>query len=665
MTDWRAFILKHFQSSSHRLTLVADPDGLMLEERLLARIHTNGFQLLRFDDPVQFRYAYESQFRQKWDRGEQTELVVVLRSSDHALDRLPYDLLEAGRQLKFQISDLFPKLSYPIVSELDRSDLDALYAAYQTYQGPELGDDGTRAYILTHVFAVSLDTIKTPADVLKYLLARHYAGQRVPETIDRLLLTRFLQIPQVAEWHLENLLRDRFAFFAFVQHAWPRFLDEQPAARAEIHEARFPYAADAPQLPLDQPGIRAYVDSLFLEGYLQPVPAPRDWSVENWTLVGILRQPEIERQERFQRLVKRIAPEVPGASSTHQEWLRFARTWSELFVLRYQLSPGSPLSNAVEYDVLAKDVEQRFSDWMLNRYLTLHNYSPLPSPVMLHHIPYYLASLLEPNGVNRIALVVLDGLAFNQWLLAKDELTQTSKEWAFRETGAFAWVPTVTSVSRQSIFAGRPPLSFPETWNTTRHERAHWKRFWSDAGLSDAASNYFLLEDFETDDPEMDVWVSDHRSRVAGIILKKVDNIMHGAELGMAGMQQQVALWVQRGDLARLLIKLARAGFTTFLTADHGNIMARGIGKPKQGALIDSYGRRALQFEHPAFLQQAQEQFPAAIPWRSDALPDDMHILLADDYNAFDSITAQVVTHGGITLEEVIVPFVRVTGVPQ
>ena len=57
----------------------------MLEERLLAALHTNGFQLLRFDDAMRFRYACETQFRQKWDRGEETELVVVLRSAEHDL----------------------------------------------------------------------------------------------------------------------------------------------------------------------------------------------------------------------------------------------------------------------------------------------------------------------------------------------------------------------------------------------------------------------------------------------------------------------------------------------------------------------------------------------------------------------------------------------------
>ena len=105
-----------------RLTIVADPDGLLLEEGILEGIRQRGFDLIPFDDHIAFRYAYESKFRSRWDRGEQTDLVVVLRSSDSDLSALPFDLLQAGRRLSFNLGDIFPHLSYPVVAALDRSD---------------------------------------------------------------------------------------------------------------------------------------------------------------------------------------------------------------------------------------------------------------------------------------------------------------------------------------------------------------------------------------------------------------------------------------------------------------------------------------------------------------------------------------------------------------
>lgn len=116
MNSWRDRILEEFTPKVARLTLVADPDGLLLEERILEGIRERGFELIPFEDHVAFRYAYESGFRSRWDRGEQTDLIVVVRSQVSDLSSLPYDLLQAGRRLSFNLGDIFPHLSYPVVT---------------------------------------------------------------------------------------------------------------------------------------------------------------------------------------------------------------------------------------------------------------------------------------------------------------------------------------------------------------------------------------------------------------------------------------------------------------------------------------------------------------------------------------------------------------------
>ena len=97
--SWREYILQHFRQPVRWLTLVADPDSLLLEEGVLATIRENGFDLLSYEDPVAFRYAYESGYRQHWDLGQDTGLVVVLRLSGASLRSLPYDLVQRGRTL--------------------------------------------------------------------------------------------------------------------------------------------------------------------------------------------------------------------------------------------------------------------------------------------------------------------------------------------------------------------------------------------------------------------------------------------------------------------------------------------------------------------------------------------------------------------------------------
>ena len=97
-----------------------------MEEGILAGIRERGFELIPFEDHIAFRYAYETKFRSRWDRGEQTEQVVVLHSEARDLNCLPYDLLQAGRRLSFSLGEIFLNLSYPVVAALDRRDLDAL-----------------------------------------------------------------------------------------------------------------------------------------------------------------------------------------------------------------------------------------------------------------------------------------------------------------------------------------------------------------------------------------------------------------------------------------------------------------------------------------------------------------------------------------------------------
>ena len=143
MSNWRDQILREFTPNVARLTLVADPDGLLLEEGILAGIRERGFELIPFEDHIAFRYAYETKFRSRWDRGEQTELVVVLHSEARDLNGLPYDLLQASRRLSFSLGEIFPNLSYLVVAALDRRDLDALDDAQEQVAPDVLGDNAT------------------------------------------------------------------------------------------------------------------------------------------------------------------------------------------------------------------------------------------------------------------------------------------------------------------------------------------------------------------------------------------------------------------------------------------------------------------------------------------------------------------------------------------
>ena len=67
---------------------MADPDGLLLEATLLEAIRKRGFDVATFDDPIAFRFDYESRFRSRRDRGEGAGLdLVVLTGSREPASR--------------------------------------------------------------------------------------------------------------------------------------------------------------------------------------------------------------------------------------------------------------------------------------------------------------------------------------------------------------------------------------------------------------------------------------------------------------------------------------------------------------------------------------------------------------------------------------------------
>src|SRR5690606_9984310 len=81
--------------------------------------------------------------------------------------------------------------------------------------------------------------------------------------------------------------------------------------------------------------------------------------------------------------------------------------------------------------------------------------------------------------------VVIDGLAMDQWLIIREVLSSKTLSFKFLEREILAWVPSLTSVSRQTIFAGRVPFLFPDSIETTAKESVHWKQFWVDHGYKD------------------------------------------------------------------------------------------------------------------------------------------------------------------------------------
>lgn len=661
--DWRDRILKEFTPKVARVTLAADPDGLLLEEALVEAIRGRGFELLPFEDPVAFRFAYESRFRCARDRGETVDLVVVSRTDSDDLATVPYDLLTAGRRLSFGLGELFPDLSYPVVGSLDRGHLDALYRAQTRHRPGRLGDDATKDFVLLHVFQIAPAYIEDPSKLLHVLLRRHYRAQLVPRLLDDRLLAVLRQRGAFDSWPLETIVPNRNAFFSFLQERWPLFLNRilrpDGPGLLDVTEGFDPQIGGPAILPFDHDDVRVYVDNLFMEGMLHPVPHTSDAAVlDDWIACGVRIDPEADRRRRLEGLVESTGDAIPEPDARHRDWSAFAWRWSELHVLRSDTAatPGADIDGRLTE--LRAEVDQAFLAWAERRYAGLHNQPPDP-PAMVHHIPRYLSRRLSDDSESRVALVVVDGLAIDQWIVLRDVLKTQRPHLRFHEGGVFAWIPTITSVSRQSIFAGKPPLYFPASIHTTDKEASLWTQFWVDRGLAPQDVGYArglgdgFVDSVLEELPRTGI-------RALGLVVDKVDKIMHGMALGTVGMHNQVRQWAGEGFMAGLLDRLLGEGFAVFLTSDHGNIEANGRGQPSEGAVADIRGERVRIYSDAVLRSRVQERFPDAVPWPPLGLPDDCLALLAPGRTAFVRECERIVGHGGGSLEEVVVPWVRI-----
>ena len=663
MSSWRDQILREFTPKVARLTVVADPDGLLLEEGILTGIRDRGFELIPFEDPIAFRYAYESRFRSRWDRNEQTDLVVVMQSMAGDLISIPYDLFQAGRKLSFNLGDIFPNLSYPVVAALDRGDLDALFEAQRRHAPGRLGDNATKEFVLRHVFEIAPELIKRPSDLLRVLLRRHYRGRRIPYDLDSRFIQILRQNSTFDEWPLETLVPDREIFFAFLQERWPIFFDRIAAAETfGVKEDRDPYglAVNGPaDLPFDHDDVRIYMDNLFLEGFLDCVPHEHaDTLSKTWMGFGVQTDTSADQFRRIDKLIDRLQASVPHEDARHDDWLHLARGWAELSVLVNEQIRDIPKSVVEAIKGLTIQLDDSFQAWISKRYAGLVNLPPVP-PIMLHHLPRFLARKMGDKNNAKIALIVVDGLSLDQWLIVRDALVLRNAGFRFREQAVFAWIPSLTSVSRQAAFAGKAPLFFPDSIHTTEREPALWNQFWIDQGLTSHEVVYYKglgeggLEGLSEA-------LSEPKVRVVGLVVDKIDKIMHGMALGSAGMHNQVRQWSQAPYLNMLLGVLLERDFRVFLTSDHGNMEAYGCGRPAEGMMADLRGERVRVYSDQVLRGKTKEGFPLAVEWAPLGLPEDYLPLLAPARKAFINEKKRTVCHGGISLEELIVPLVEV-----
>lgn len=665
MSLWTDRILGEFPPDLARFWITADPDDVLLDEHLLSELRGRGFEVLPFDDSISFRADYEERWRRAWDSGESgPALALVLHLHSAEPSNLPWDYLRQARRVQLSLANLFPRLSYGVVRRLGAEFREALFKAHAQHASQSLGEAATKDFILTHIFHLGPHLIADLKDLWREMLRLHYRNRLLPTLLVDHVQTILEAKSPFKGLPIGELFSSRATFLRVVQDAWGRFLKAKGIIGSRIAEEPAP----APEwdrgarieIPFEHPDIRSLVDSMFLDGTLHPLLVQSiPTESPDWLAVGMLQDPAALRNLVRDGL-KRLIDAMPSIDASHRDWASFAKSQAEILSRFHALDTARAQGLRDTVAQVQQLSDERLVAWVGKHYSDLPSLPVAAAPVMLHQVPRFLA-MRRGAGEAKIALLVFDGLALDQWVQIREHVAQHAPKLVFAEGVCFAWLPTLTAVSRQALFSGLKPREFADSITGTGAEPSLWSRFWQDQGLRTNETLYRKgirrVDQLE----ELAATVSNPSVKVAGLVVDTIDEIVHGAVLGKRGIASQIGSWCESGFVERLFGLLLDQGFHVYLTSDHGNVEAIGTGRPNQGVIAETRGERVRIYGTSLLRTQSAQQIPGTIELPTPALPSDFLPLFAGKRTAFVNKDEELVAHGGISVEELIVPFVKVS----
>lgn len=296
-----------------------------------------------------------------------------------------------------------------------------------------------------------------------------------------------------------------------------------------------------------------------------------------------------------------------------------------------------------EFDGLYKLVNlanQYFQKELDLNFQQTKNSSAIKKPRIVSKILDYLAFNYTDQ---KVALIVIDGLAFWQYELLNQRLPVNKDEGLI-----YSWIPSITQLSRQAIFRGGNPQTGYRQGPI--NEDKLWFNFWKSKGLK----KHEIVYQHE----KVDFSNLNSVSKLA-LVFKDLDDKMHGST-DYIDLLTLTKNWVERSRIDQIVKELIEKGFNVFLTTDHGNLQSKGWrglnGREKLGANASgSRSERHIEYSEK-FLQ---EEFLGNNPDITDSVVIEEQAIYFKNDLSFSNKDV-LVTHGGAHLLEVLIPFVKI-----
>jgi len=364
---------------------------------------------------------------------------------------------------------------------------------------------------------------------------------------------------------------------------------------------------------------------------------------------------------------------------SHEQW---AEVYKKLVYWELSLEK---LEDAGMHEVLTlqkAEANAQFSKFIENNYLDWIK-SPESGPVMSHQL---FAKKLFPSMEKDkpTFFFLIDNLRYDQWRIINNVLSSYYR--LDEEDHYYSILPTATQYARNAIFSGLMPLEmekrYPEMWQNDEDEggkNLHEEDFIADQIKrimrkdSKFSYNKILTLEQGRDIAENLSNLMDNDLNV--LVYNFVDMLSH-ARTDMAMIRELASdesayrsltlSWFEHSPLLETLKKLSQKNVRVVITTDHGTIRVKHASKVigdrntntnlryKQGKNLNFIAKDVFHIKNPHDAMLPKLHVSSSFIFAKE----DTYFVYPNNYNQFVNYYNETFQHGGISLEEVIIPYI-------
>lgn len=283
-----------------------------------------------------------------------------------------------------------------------------------------------------------------------------------------------------------------------------------------------------------------------------------------------------------------------------------------------------------------------------------------------------------------LILIVIDNLRYDQWKIIEPSILSYYNK--VKEVPYYSILPTSTQYARNSLFAGIMPMhikqKFPQFWKDD-HEEGGKNLFESkllNINLNNLKSNNLKNEFFKITNFKNGVKLSNNlkqfrQNNLTTIVYNFVDMLSHSkTEMEMIkelapndkAYRSLTNSWFSNSPLFEIIKNASSLGFKLVITTDHGTINVKNptkiIGdrntsqnlRYKTGKSLTTNEKDNLVFKNPHDILLPKTSINSSFVFTKN----EFYLVYPNNYNHFSNYFKNTYQHGGVSMEEMIIPFV-------